>query len=95
MQSSHTTIAIKLVFKCPSFEAHYGRKCRTLLAWSEVGERTLFRPVIIKQAKEKVEKAQENLKIAQRCQKSYADKRRRDLSFDVGDRVYMRVSLLR
>jgi hypothetical protein len=24
------------------FEALYGRKCRTPLAWSEVGERTLF-----------------------------------------------------
>jgi hypothetical protein len=56
------------------FEALYGRKCRTTLAWSEVGERALFGPAIIKEAEEKVEKVRENLKIAQSRQKSYADK---------------------
>jgi hypothetical protein len=42
------------------FEALYGRKCRTPLAWSEVGERTLFGPVIIEEAEDKVEKVREN-----------------------------------
>jgi hypothetical protein len=37
----------------------------------------------------------ENLKIAQPQQKSYADKRRRDLSFEVGDFVYLKVSTMR
>jgi hypothetical protein len=77
------------------FEALYGRKCRTPLAWSEVGERTLFGPAIIEEAEEKVEKVRENLKIAQSHQKSYADKRRRELTFAVGDRVYLKVSPLR
>jgi hypothetical protein len=35
------------------------------------------------------------LKIAQSHQKSYADKRRRDLSFEVGDFVYLKVSPMR
>jgi hypothetical protein len=39
--------------------------------------------------------ARENLKVAQTRQKSYADKRRRDLSFEVGDFVYLKVSPLR
>jgi hypothetical protein len=60
-----------------------------------VGERTLFGPAIIKEAEEKVEKFRENLRIAQSCQKSYADKRRRELTFAVGDRVYLKVSPLR
>jgi hypothetical protein len=77
------------------FEALYGRKCRTPLAWSEVGERTLFGPTIIEQAEEKVEKVCENLRIAQSRQKSYANKRRRELTFAVGDRVYLNVSPLR
>jgi hypothetical protein len=34
----------------------------------------------------------ESLKVAQTRQKSYADKRRRDLSFEVGDFVYLKVS---
>jgi transposase InsO family protein len=74
------------------FEALDGRKCRTPLAWSEVGEWTLFGPAIIEEAEEKVEKVRENLRIAQSRQKSYADKRRRELTFAIGDRVYLKVS---
>jgi hypothetical protein len=37
----------------------------------------------------------EYLKIAQSRQKSYANKRRRDLSFEIGDFVYLKVSPMR
>jgi hypothetical protein len=37
----------------------------------------------------------ESLKVAQSRQKSYADKRRRDLSFEVGDFIYLKVSPMR
>jgi hypothetical protein len=37
----------------------------------------------------------ESLKVAQTRQKSYADKRRKDLSFEVGDFVYLKVSPMR
>ncbi|WVZ69818.1 LOW QUALITY PROTEIN: hypothetical protein U9M48_018547 [Paspalum notatum var. saurae] len=37
----------------------------------------------------------ENLRIAQTRQKSYADNRRRDLEFAVGDYVYLKVSPIR
>jgi hypothetical protein len=37
----------------------------------------------------------ENLKVAQSRQKSYVDKGRRDLSFEVGDFVYLKVSPMR
>jgi hypothetical protein len=37
----------------------------------------------------------ENLKVAQSRQMSYADKRRRDFSFEVGDFVYLKVSPMR
>jgi hypothetical protein len=52
------------------FEALYGRKCTTPLLWSAVGERSLFRPDIIKDAKEKVRLIRDRLKIAQSRQKS-------------------------
>jgi hypothetical protein len=35
----------------------------------------------------------ENLKVAQSRQKSYADKSRRDLSFEIGDFVYLKFPL--
>jgi hypothetical protein len=37
----------------------------------------------------------ESLKVAQTRQKSYANKRRRDLSFEIGDFVYLKVSPMR
>jgi hypothetical protein len=36
------------------FEALYGRKCRTPLMWSEVGERALVGPALIKEAEKRV-----------------------------------------
>jgi hypothetical protein len=37
----------------------------------------------------------ENLKVGQSQQKNYTNKRRRDLSFEVGDFVYLKVSPMR
>jgi hypothetical protein len=37
----------------------------------------------------------ESLKVAQSRQKSYADKQRRDLSFEIRDFVYLKVSPMR
>jgi hypothetical protein len=37
----------------------------------------------------------ESLKVAQTRQKSYVDKRKRDLSFEIGDFVYLKVSPIR
>jgi hypothetical protein len=49
----------------------------------------------LKDAEKQVRMVQENLKIAQSQQKGYADKRRRDLSFEIGDFVYLKVSPMR
>jgi hypothetical protein len=77
------------------FEALYGRKCRTPLLWDGVGERSLFGPNLIKEAKEKVRLIRDRLKIEQSGQKSYTDSRRREVTYEVGDRAYLRVSPLR
>jgi hypothetical protein len=77
------------------FEALYIRKCTTPLLWSGVGEQSLFRPDIIKDAEEKVRLIRDRLKIAQSRQKSYADSKRREVTYEVGNRAYLRVSPLR
>jgi hypothetical protein len=74
------------------FEALYGRRCRTPLSWSETGERKIFGPDLVIEAEDKVRIIQANLKTAQSRQKSYADRRRKPLQFQVGDFVYLRVS---
>jgi transposase InsO family protein len=81
--------------KMSPFESLYGRKCRTPLMWSEVGDRIMERPDFIEAAEEKVAEIRANLKAAQSRQKSYADERRRELSFEVGDHVYLKVSPIR
>ena len=77
------------------FEALYGRKCRTPLIWSEVREHTLTGPALIKEVEERVVEIREKLKAAQSRQKSYADKRKRELYFEVGNFVYLEVSPIR
>jgi hypothetical protein len=78
--------------KLAPFEALYGRQCRTLLNWSEPGERNFFRLDMVKETKEKVQRIIHNLKEAQARQKSYADKRRQPLHYQVEDYVYLKVS---
>jgi len=63
--------------------------------WTEVGDRIIEGPDFIKEAEDKIAEIRENLKAAQSRQKSYADKRRRTLSFEVGDYVYLKVSPIR
>ena len=41
---------------------------------------------------EKVKVVRDNLKIARDRQKSYADNRRIDLQFEIGDRVFLKIS---
>ncbi|WVZ75845.1 hypothetical protein U9M48_023869 [Paspalum notatum var. saurae] len=77
------------------FQALYGRQCRTPLMWEEAGERQIFGPAMFVEAAENVAKVRENLRIAQSRQKSYVDKRRRELTFEEGEFVYLKVSPLR
>ncbi|KAH0669578.1 hypothetical protein KY285_023739 [Solanum tuberosum] len=77
------------------FEALYGRRCRSPVGWFEVGEVALLGPDLVMDALEKVRMIRERLKTAQSRQKSYADVRRRDLEFKVGDWVYLKVSLMK
>jgi hypothetical protein len=74
------------------FEALYGRKCRTPLMWSEVEERALVGPALIKEAEERVADIREKLKATQSRQKSYADRKRREANFNPGDFAYLKVS---
>ncbi|WVZ52445.1 hypothetical protein U9M48_003500 [Paspalum notatum var. saurae] len=59
------------------------------------GEKQVFGPDIIQDAKQQLRIVQENLRVAQSRQRSYADVRRRDLSFKVDDHVYLKVSPMR
>ena len=74
------------------FESLYGRKCRTPVCWDEVGKRRLVGPELVQITSEKVKVVRDNLKIQRDRQRSYADNRRRDLQFEIGDRVLLKSS---
>ena len=62
------------------------------MSWSQTGERIIFGPDLVTEAENKVKVIQANLEAAQSRHKSYADKRRKPLQFEVGDHIYLRVS---
>ncbi|KAL5836129.1 hypothetical protein ACOSQ4_015626 [Xanthoceras sorbifolium] len=74
------------------YEALYGRKCRTPLCWTELGEDRLVGPDLIRQTEEKVKIIRDRLKVASDRQKSYADLKRKEIEYDVGEKVFLKVS---
>ena len=84
--SYHTSI------QCAPFEALYGRKCRSPLCWAEVGDSQLTGPELIHETSEKIVQIRNRMAAARDRQKSYADKRRKPLEFQVNDRVLLKVS---
>ena len=75
------------------YEALYGRPYRSPLCWTEVGERSITSPGLIRDTFEKVSLIRQRLLTAQSRQKSYVDVRHRSLEFEVGDHVFLKVML--
>ncbi|GJS23225.1 putative reverse transcriptase domain-containing protein [Tanacetum coccineum] len=84
--SYHTSI------KAAPFEALYGRKCRSPICWAEVGDAQLTGPEIIRETTEKIIQIKHRLQASRDRQRSYANKRRKPLEFQVGDKVMLKVS---
>jgi hypothetical protein len=59
------------------------------LFWNEPRENQAFEPKILREAEMQVHVVRENLQLAQLRQKSYAGHRRKKLSFQVSDFVYL------
>ncbi|GJY17785.1 putative reverse transcriptase domain-containing protein [Tanacetum coccineum] len=78
--------------KAAPFEALYGRKCRSPVCWTEVGDSQLTGPEIIQETTEKIVQIRQRLQAARDRQRSYANVRRKPLEFQVGDRVMLKVS---
>ncbi|XP_021979886.1 uncharacterized protein LOC110876011 [Helianthus annuus] len=77
--SYHTSI------QAAPFEALYGRKCRSPLFWAETGDKQLIGPELVQEITNKIAQICDRIKTARDRQKSYADKRRKPLEFEVGD----------
>ncbi|KAL0544043.1 hypothetical protein IC582_019154 [Cucumis melo] len=74
------------------FEALYGKCCRSPVCWGEIGEQRLMGPELVQSTNEAIQKIRSRMHTAQSRQKSYADMRRKDLEFEIGDKVFLKVA---
>ena len=72
--------------------ALYERKCRTLLCWTELSEKKVIGPDLIQETEEKVKMIRERFKVVTDRQKSYADMKRKDIRYEIGEKVFLKVS---
>ena len=76
------------------YEALYGRRCKTPICWIELDEHKIIICLdLVKDMEEKVQIIQQKLKAASDRQKSYTNLKRKDIEFEVGDKVFLKVSL--
>ncbi|GKA43898.1 gypsy type transposase [Tanacetum coccineum] len=78
--------------KAAPYEALYGRKCRSPVCWAEVGEAQLTSPELIQGTTKKIVLIKQRMQAAQDRQKSYYDRKRNPMEYEVGDRVMLKVS---
>ncbi|GJV92048.1 putative reverse transcriptase domain-containing protein [Tanacetum coccineum] len=76
--------------KAAPFEALYGRKCRSPVCWTEVGEAQILGPELIQETTEKIIQIKQRMQAARDRQKSYADLKRKPMEFPkrVGEVAY-------
>ncbi|KAL2236228.1 UNVERIFIED_CONTAM: Transposon Tf2-12 polyprotein [Sesamum indicum] len=74
------------------YEALYGRRCRSPICWDIEGLRQLEGPELVQETVEKVQVVKKCLKAAQDRQKSYVDQHRREMEYEVGDKVFLKIS---
>ncbi|XP_070011432.1 uncharacterized protein [Nicotiana sylvestris] len=74
------------------YGALYSRRCRSPIGWFKAGETNLLGSDLVQEAMEKVQLIRQRLLVAKSIQKFYADKRKRDLVFTIGDKVFLQVS---
>nr|GFB04472.1 putative reverse transcriptase domain-containing protein [Tanacetum cinerariifolium] len=74
------------------FGALYGRKCRSPVCWTEVGEARILSPELIQETIEKIVQIKQRMQAARDRQKSYADLKCKPMEFQVGDKVMLKVS---
>nr|GEW41175.1 putative reverse transcriptase domain-containing protein [Tanacetum cinerariifolium] len=74
------------------YEALYGQKCRSPVYWAEVGEAQLTGQEMIQETTEKIILIKQRIQVAQDRQKSYTDRKRKPMEFEVEDRVMLKIS---
>ncbi|TYK23510.1 retrotransposon protein, putative, Ty3-gypsy subclass [Cucumis melo var. makuwa] len=91
-QTNGQTESYRATIGMAPFEALYGKCCRSLVCCGEVGEQRMLGPELVQTTNAAIQKIRARMLTAQSKQKSYADVWRKDLEFDVGDMVFLKVA---
>ncbi|GJU28760.1 putative reverse transcriptase domain-containing protein [Tanacetum coccineum] len=78
--------------KAAPFEALYGRKCRSPVCWTKVGEAQILGPELIQETTEKIVQIKQRMQATRDRQKSYADLKRKPMEFQARYKVMLKVS---
>ena len=70
----------------------YGRKCRTSLCWTKFSEKKVIGPDLIQETEEKVKMIRKRLKVATNRHKSYADMKRKNIRYEIEEKVFFKGS---
>ncbi|XP_016667385.1 uncharacterized protein [Gossypium hirsutum] len=74
------------------YKALYGHRCHTPSCWTELGEWRVLGPKLVSDTEDKARLIRDQLKAASDRHKSYADLKRKEIRFSVGDLVFLKVS---
>ena len=74
------------------YESLYGRKCRTPMCWTLLSEKKVISPDLIQETEENVKMIRERLKVVVDRQKSYADLKKKDIQYEINEKVFLKVS---
>ncbi|TYK11549.1 pol protein [Cucumis melo var. makuwa] len=74
------------------FAALYGKCCRSPVCWGEVGEQRMLGLELVQTTNAAIQKIRARMLTAQSRQKSYANVGCKDLEFEVGDMVFLKVA---
>ncbi|GJT06055.1 putative reverse transcriptase domain-containing protein [Tanacetum coccineum] len=88
IQTYHTSI------KAAPFEVMYGRKCHSPICWAEMGDAHLTGLEIVRETTKKIIQIKHRLQASRDRQRSYANKRRKPLEFQVGDKILAKVGTI-
>ncbi|XP_074265810.1 uncharacterized protein LOC141588259 [Silene latifolia] len=75
-----------------SFDALYGRKYRSPVCWDDRSDELVLGPEMIQEMVEKVHIIRQKMHAVRDRQKRYADLKRSEIEFVVGDKVLLKVS---
>ena len=65
---------------------------QSLICWDKVGEQRLMGPKLVQSTNEAIQKIRGRMQTTQGRQENYVYVRWKDLEFDVGDKVFLKVA---